>query len=66
MSNSSQQHEVNKDGDMNGHYSSQVLNQYRTKLVTVLPYHLPNAEVWLFSPQTFHTLYGGKSDVFGY
>ena len=30
-----------------------------------LSYHLPNAEVRLFSPQTYHTLYGGKSDVFG-
>jgi hypothetical protein len=30
-----------------------------------LSYHLPNAEVRLFSPQTYHTLYGGKRDVFG-
>ena len=30
-----------------------------------LSYHLPTAEVRLFSPQTFHTLYGGKSEVFG-
>ena len=30
-----------------------------------LSYHLPLADVRLFSPQTFHTLYGGHSTVFG-
>ena len=30
-----------------------------------LSYHLPSSEVRLFSPQTFHTLYGGKSVVEG-
>ena len=30
-----------------------------------LSYHLPAAEVRLFSPQTFHTLYGGHSEVYG-
>ena len=25
-----------------------------------LSYHFPLADVWLFSPQTFHTLYGGR------
>ena len=30
-----------------------------------LSYHLPSAEVRLFSPQTYHTLYGGHSAVFG-
>ena len=30
-----------------------------------LSYHLPSAEVRLFSPQTYHTLYGGHSTVFG-
>lgn len=30
-----------------------------------LSYHLPSAEVILFSPQTYHTLYGGHSTVFG-
>ena len=30
-----------------------------------LPYHLPSAEVQLFSPQTYHKLYGGHSSVFG-
>jgi len=30
-----------------------------------LSYHLPSAEVRLFSPQTYHTLYGGHSVVKG-
>ena len=30
-----------------------------------LSYHLPSADVRLFSPQTFHTLYGGHSTVQG-
>ena len=30
-----------------------------------LSYHLPTAEVRLFSPQTYHKLYGGHSAVFG-
>jgi hypothetical protein len=30
-----------------------------------LSYHLPTAEVRLFSPQTYHTLYGGHSTVGG-
>ena len=30
-----------------------------------LSYHLPSADVRLFSPQTFHTLYGGHSTVSG-
>ena len=30
-----------------------------------LSYHLPSAEIRLFSPQTYHTLYGGHSVVFG-
>lgn len=30
-----------------------------------LSYHLPTAEVRLFSPQTYHTLYGGHSAVGG-
>ena len=30
-----------------------------------LSYHLPLADVRLFSPQTVHTLYGGHSTVFG-
>ena len=30
-----------------------------------LSYHLPSADERLFSPQTFHTLYGGHSAVFG-
>ena len=30
-----------------------------------LSYHLPFADMRLFSPQTFHTLYGGHSTVFG-
>ena len=30
-----------------------------------LSYHLPSADVRLFSPQTHHTLYGGHSTVFG-
>ena len=30
-----------------------------------LSYHLPTADVRLFSPQTFHTLYGGSSTVEG-
>ena len=30
-----------------------------------LSYHLPSAEVRLFSPQTYHKLYGGHSSVFG-
>ncbi len=30
-----------------------------------LSYHLPSAEVRLFSPQTYHTLYGGHSAVMG-
>ena len=30
-----------------------------------LSYHLPSAEIRLFSPQTYHTLYGGHSAVFG-
>ena len=30
-----------------------------------LSYHLPSAEVWLYSPQTFHTVYGGHSTVNG-
>ncbi len=28
-----------------------------------LSYHLPSAEIRLFSPQTYHTLYGGHSTV---
>ena len=38
------------------------------RLSTYLPflsYHLPSAEVRLFSPQTYHMLYGGHSTVFG-
>ena len=30
-----------------------------------LSYHLPSSEVRLFSPQTYHTIYGGKSCVEG-
>ena len=30
-----------------------------------LSYHLPTAEIRRFSPQTYHTLYGGHSTVFG-
>jgi hypothetical protein len=30
-----------------------------------LSYHLPSAEIRLFSPQTYHTLYGGHSTVGG-
>ena len=30
-----------------------------------LSYHLPSAQIRLFSPQTYHTLYGGHSAVFG-
>ena len=30
-----------------------------------LSYHLPSAEIRLFSPQVFHTLYGGESTVGG-
>ena len=30
-----------------------------------LSYHLPSAEIRLFSPQTYHTLYGGHSTVMG-
>lgn len=30
-----------------------------------LSYHLPSAEIRLFSPQTYHTLYGGHSTVLG-
>ena len=30
-----------------------------------LSYHLPSAEMCLFSPQTYHTLYGGHSPLFG-
>ena len=30
-----------------------------------LSYHLPSAKVWLFSPQTYHTLYGGHSAMWG-
>jgi hypothetical protein len=30
-----------------------------------LSYHLPSADVRFFSPQTFHTLYGGHSTVNG-
>ncbi len=30
-----------------------------------LSYHLPSVDVRLFSPQTFYTLYGGHSAVFG-
>ena len=33
--------------------------------IPCLSYHLPSAEVQLFSPQTYHTLYGGHSAVFG-
>ena len=30
-----------------------------------LSYHLPSSEVRLFSPQTYHTIYGGHSRVAG-
>ena len=30
-----------------------------------LSYHLPSIEIRLFSPQTYHTLYGGHSVLFG-
>ena len=30
-----------------------------------LSYHFPSAEIRLFSPQTYHTLYGGHNTVFG-
>ena len=30
-----------------------------------LSYHLPSAEVRLFSPQTCHKIYGGHNSVFG-
>ena len=30
-----------------------------------LSYHLPSAEIWLFSPQTYHMIYGGHSTVTG-
>ena len=30
-----------------------------------LSYYLPSAEVWLFNPQTYHTLYGGHSTACG-
>ena len=30
-----------------------------------LSYHLPSTEIYSFSPQTYHTLYGGHSAVFG-
>ena len=30
-----------------------------------LSHHLPSAEIRLFSPQTYHKLYGGHSSVFG-
>jgi hypothetical protein len=30
-----------------------------------LSYHLPSADVRLFSPQTYHTIYGGHSAVLG-
>jgi hypothetical protein len=30
-----------------------------------LSYHLPTAEIRVFSPQTYHTLYVGHSTVFG-
>jgi hypothetical protein len=33
--------------------------------IPCLSYHLPSAEVRLFSPQTYHTLYGGHSVVGG-
>ena len=33
--------------------------------ILCLSYHLPTAEVCLFSPQTYHTLYGRHSAVFG-
>jgi hypothetical protein len=33
--------------------------------IPCLSYHLPSAEVCLFSPQTYHTIYGGHSAVFG-
>jgi len=39
----------------NGHYI----------FLPCLSYHLPLAEVWLFSPQTYHTLYGGHSTMCG-
>ena len=32
--------------------------------LSCLFYHLPSAEIFLFSPQTYHTLYGGHSIVF--
>ena len=33
--------------------------------IPCLSYHLPSAEIRLFSPQTYHNLYGGHSAVFG-
>ncbi len=30
-----------------------------------LSYHLPTVDVWLFSPQTYPTIYGGHSVVTG-
>ena len=33
--------------------------------LSCLSYHLPTADVWLFSPQTYHTIYGGHSVVTG-
>jgi hypothetical protein len=33
--------------------------------VPCLSYHLPSAEARLFSPQTYHTLYGGHSTMCG-
>ena len=33
--------------------------------IPCLSYHLPEADVRLFSPQTYHTIYGGHSAVFG-
>ena len=33
--------------------------------LSCLSYHLLSAAICLFSPQTYHTLYGGHSTVFG-
>ena len=36
-----------------------------TFFLPCLSYHLPSAEIRLFSPQTYHTIYGGHSSVNG-
>ena len=45
------------------------LHKFRMKgeeiFLPCLSYHLPSADIRLFSPQTYHTLYGGHSTVFG-